>query len=88
MYKKCHKYFKVISSICLVFKFLLIYIILLFPLENPIDYRTQAIAGGHTAAVAVGIASRVLNELGRSGSASVEPARRHSPIIPILVEIS
>ena len=48
MYKKCHKYFKVISysSICLVFKFLLIYIILLFSLENLIDYRTQAVAVG------------------------------------------
>ena len=86
MYKKYHKYFKVISSICLVFKFLLIYIILLFPLENPIDYRTQAIAAGNP--VAVGIARRVLTELIRNGIASVEGVRRHRPIIPILVEIS
>ena len=87
MCKKCHKYFKVISSICLVFKFLLIYIILLFPLENPIDYRTQAIAAGNPV-VAVGNARRVLTELGRSGIGSAEVARRHRPIIPILVEIS
>ena len=86
MYKKYHKYFKVISSICLVFKFLLIYIILLFPLENPIDYRTQAIAAGNPSAV--GIADRVLKELVRSGIANVEVVRRHSPISNILVEIS
>ena len=86
MYKKCHKYFKVISSTCLVFKFLLIYIILLFPLENPIDYRTQAIAVGNPRAA--GSADRVLTELVRSGIASVEVVRRHRPIIPILVEIS
>ena len=86
MYKKCHKYFKVISSICLVFKFLLIYIILLFPLKNPIDYRTQAIAMGNPAVV--GTAGRALIELARTGIGSVEVARRHSPISNILVEIS
>ena len=83
MYKKCHKYFKVISysSICLVFKFLLIYIILLFSLENLIDYRTQAIAAGNP--VDAGIAGRVLIEPGCNRASSVEVDRRHRPIIPI-----
>ena len=86
MYKKCHKYFKVISSTCLVFKFLLIYIILLFPLENPIDYRTQAIDAGNP--VDAGIAGRVLIEPGCNRASSDEVERRHGPIIAILVEIS
>jgi len=52
-----------------------------------IDYRTQASAVGHIA-VAVSIASRDLTELASRRGAIVEIARRHGPIIAILVEIS
>ena len=60
--------------------------LLYLTIENPINYRTQAIAVANP--VAVGKAGRVLTELIRSGIASVEDVRRHRPIIPILVEIS
>ena len=60
--------------------------LLYLTIENPIAYRTQAIAVGNPAVV--GTAGRALIELARTGIGSVEVARRHSPIITILVSIS
>ena len=70
---------KYVQKICLT--------LLYFVIGNPIDYRTQAIAAEGNPVVA-GMASRALKELDRTGKGSVEVTRRHSPIIPILVEIS
>ena len=58
-----------------------------YSLKKTIDYRTQA-KPGFGNPVAAGKAGRVLRELVRTGIGSVEVERRHSPIIPILVEIS
>ena len=46
--------------------------LLYLTIENPIDYRTQANAGGNPGEV--GIAGRVLTELAHSGIGSVEVA--------------
>ena len=70
---------KYVQKICLT--------LLYFVIGNPIDYRTQATAAGNP--VVVGKAGRVLIELTRCLTPDEIPAvRRHSPIMPILVEIS